>query len=81
MVFWDWTLILLVPAFILGIYAQAKVTSTFKRYSQVASSRGRHGHRGGSTGARWRRPVQGGHQRLAAAACRITMIRGRGRSA
>jgi Zn-dependent membrane protease YugP len=40
MVFWDWTLILLVPAFILGIYAQAKVTSTFKRYSQVASSRG-----------------------------------------
>jgi Zn-dependent membrane protease YugP len=40
MVFWDWTLILLVPAFILGVYAQAKVTSTFKRYSQVASSRG-----------------------------------------
>jgi Zn-dependent membrane protease YugP len=40
MVFWDWTLILLLPAFVLGIYAQAKVTSTFKRYSQVASSRG-----------------------------------------
>jgi Zn-dependent membrane protease YugP len=40
MVFWDWTLILLLPAFVLGLYAQAKVTSTFKRYSQVASSRG-----------------------------------------
>lgn len=40
MVFWDWTLILLVPAFLLGIYAQVKVTSSFKRYSQVASSRG-----------------------------------------
>ena len=40
MIFWDWTLILLVPAFLLGLYAQAKVSSTFKRYSQVASSRG-----------------------------------------
>jgi hypothetical protein len=40
MIFWDWTLILLVPAFLLGLYAQVKVTSTFKRYSQVASSRG-----------------------------------------
>ncbi len=40
MVFWDWTLILLLPAFVLGLYAQAKVTSTFKRYSQIASSRG-----------------------------------------
>jgi hypothetical protein len=40
MVFWDWTLILLIPAFLLGIYAQFKVTSTFKRYSQIASSRG-----------------------------------------
>ncbi len=40
MVFWDWTLILLIPAFLLGIYAQFKVTSTFKHYSQIASSRG-----------------------------------------
>ena len=40
MIFWDWTLILLVPAFLLGIYAQAKVSSSFKRYSQVMSSRG-----------------------------------------
>ena len=40
MMFWDWTLLILVPAILLGIYAQFKVTSTFKRYSQVASSRG-----------------------------------------
>jgi Zn-dependent membrane protease YugP len=40
MVFWDWTLILLIPAVVLGIYAQAKVSSTFKRYSAIASSRG-----------------------------------------
>lgn len=40
MIFWDWTLFLLVPAFVLGIYAQAKVSSSFKKYSKVASSRG-----------------------------------------
>jgi len=40
MYFWNWSLILLIPAVLLGIYAQAKVTSSFKRYSQVASSRG-----------------------------------------
>ena len=40
MIFWDWTLILLIPAFLLGIYAQVKVSSSFKRYSQVMSSRG-----------------------------------------
>jgi Zn-dependent membrane protease YugP len=40
MYFWDWSLILLVPALLLGIYAQAKVSSSFRRYSQVASSRG-----------------------------------------
>ncbi len=40
MLLWDWTLILLIPAFLLGLYAQIKVSSTFKRYSQIASSRG-----------------------------------------
>jgi Zn-dependent membrane protease YugP len=40
MFFWDWTFILLLPALALGIYAQAKVSSTFNRYSQIASSRG-----------------------------------------
>ena len=38
--FYWWSIILLVPALVLGIYAQAKVSSTFNRYSQVASRRG-----------------------------------------
>jgi Zn-dependent membrane protease YugP len=38
--FWSWDLILLVPAVILGIYAQIKVKSSFAKYSKVASSRG-----------------------------------------
>lgn len=40
MYFWYWSLILLVPALILGIYAQVKVSSSFSRYSQVPSARG-----------------------------------------
>jgi Zn-dependent membrane protease YugP len=40
MVFWDWTLILLIPAFLLGAYAQFKVSSSFRKFSKVASSRG-----------------------------------------
>lgn len=40
MIFWDWTLFLLIPAVVLGLYAQFKVSSTFKKYSEVASSRG-----------------------------------------
>ncbi len=35
-----WSMLLLVPALVLGIYAQAKVSSAFNRYSQVASRRG-----------------------------------------
>jgi uncharacterized protein len=41
-----YSFILLVPALILGIYAQAKVSSTFKRYSQVPSARGLTGAQG-----------------------------------
>lgn len=44
--FWYWSLILLLPALALGIYAQAKVSSTFKRYSQVPSARGLTGAQG-----------------------------------
>jgi len=33
----DWTIILLVPAILLSLYAQFKVKSTFARYSQVAA--------------------------------------------
>lgn len=40
MYLWDWTLILLVPALILGIYAQVKVSSSFNHYSKVPSARG-----------------------------------------
>jgi Zn-dependent membrane protease YugP len=40
MFFWYWDLILLVPAIVLGIYAQAKVSSSFNKYSRVPSSRG-----------------------------------------
>lgn len=40
MYFWYWSLILLAPALLLGIYAQIKVSSSFKHYSQVPSARG-----------------------------------------
>ncbi len=38
--FYWWSIILLVPALLLGLYAQAKVSSAFGRFSQVASRRG-----------------------------------------
>jgi Zn-dependent membrane protease YugP len=44
MFFWnDPTFILLIPAVILAVYAQWKVRSTYKRFSQVSSSRGMSG--------------------------------------
>jgi uncharacterized protein len=46
MFFWDWTLILLIPAVILGIYAQARVSSTYNRYAQVPSAKGMTGAQG-----------------------------------
>jgi Zn-dependent membrane protease YugP len=36
--FWDPTMILLIPAMILAAYAQAKVHSTYAKYSEVASA-------------------------------------------
>ncbi len=44
--FWLWSIILLVPALALGIYAQVKVKSSFNRYSQVPSARGLTGAQG-----------------------------------
>jgi Zn-dependent membrane protease YugP len=38
--FFDLTMILLIPGIILAMYAQGKVQSTFQRYSQVLSQRG-----------------------------------------
>ncbi len=46
--FGDYTFVLLLPAIILAMYAQAKVQSTFKRYSQVKAS----GHMTGAEVAR-----------------------------
>jgi Zn-dependent membrane protease YugP len=50
MFFWDWTLILLVPALLLGIYAQVKVSSSFNHYSPVPAARGLTGAQGARLG-------------------------------
>lgn len=41
--FGDPTFLLIIPAIVLGIYAQWKVTSTFKTYSQIRTRRGQTG--------------------------------------
>jgi len=38
MFYWDFTFILLIPAFILAVYAQQKVRSTYSRYSRMMAS-------------------------------------------
>ena len=38
--FFDYTIILLIPALLFGLYAQFKVSSTYKKYSQVKNARG-----------------------------------------
>lgn len=38
--FFDWTMILLIPAIIVSIYAQAKVKGAYAKYSRVASASG-----------------------------------------
>jgi Zn-dependent membrane protease YugP len=40
MFFFDYTLVLLIPALIFALYAQSKVKSTYLKYSQVVSSSG-----------------------------------------
>jgi uncharacterized protein len=41
MFYWgDWTFILLIPAFLFSLWAQYKTQSTFRRYSEIAASRG-----------------------------------------
>ncbi len=37
MFYWDWTYILILPGLILGLWAQAKVKSTYAQYSRVAT--------------------------------------------
>lgn len=38
--YFDWTILLLFPAMILSIYAQAKVNNTFRKYSEIRSVSG-----------------------------------------
>ena len=38
--YYDWTMIILIPAIVLSFWAQAKVSSTFSKYSAVRCSRG-----------------------------------------
>ena len=38
--FYDWSFILLIPAVILALYAQVRVSSTFSKYSKVLSESG-----------------------------------------
>ena len=38
MFFWDWSIFLVIPPFILAIYAQGKVKSTYARYSSIAAA-------------------------------------------
>ena len=40
MFFWDWTYLLLIPGLILGVWAQAKVTGAYGKYSRVPSQLG-----------------------------------------
>ena len=40
MFFWDSTMLLLIPALILTIYAQQKVKSTYAKYNKIKSRRG-----------------------------------------
>lgn len=41
--FFDWTMLLLIPGMLFAFWAQWKVTSTFSKYSQVRSTGGRTG--------------------------------------
>jgi hypothetical protein len=43
MPFWDPTMILLIPGIILAVYAQSKVHSTYRKFSEIACASGRTG--------------------------------------
>lgn len=40
MFYWDWTMILVIPGLILGLWAQMRVSSAFKKYSAVHARSG-----------------------------------------
>ncbi len=41
---WDWTILLVIPGFIISLWAQIKVKSTFNKYSQMRTMRGMTGY-------------------------------------
>lgn len=40
MFYWDWTMILLVPGLLLGLWAQVKVKSAYAKYRRIGTSQG-----------------------------------------
>ena len=40
----DWTILLVIPGFIISVWAQIKVSSTFNKYSQMTTERGLSGY-------------------------------------
>ena len=40
MFYFDWTVILLIPGLLLGLWAQARVNNAYKKYSKVFTQRG-----------------------------------------
>lgn len=40
----DWTILLVIPGFLISLWAQIKVSSTFKKYSKVRTARGYTGY-------------------------------------
>ena len=40
MLFWDPTMVLLIPAILLSLYAQFKISTTYKQYSKIRSQSG-----------------------------------------
>ena len=40
MVYWDWTMIFVIPGLLLGLWAQMRVSSAFKKYSAVHAHNG-----------------------------------------
>ena len=37
---YDWTILLVIPGFIISLWAQIKVSSTFKKYSKLRTYKG-----------------------------------------
>ncbi|MBQ6255644.1 MAG: zinc metallopeptidase, partial [Clostridia bacterium] len=40
MLYYDWTILLLIPGLILSLWAQSRVNGAYKKYSKVSTQRG-----------------------------------------